>query len=136
MKIQVWVVRDSDCGNGDDDPGEILGIYNSPEGAEKARDDFQAEFTGVANYEVCTEGPFDLEFGLNDIKPPLCVGNWKDGEWSPIIPGAAVLHEGKHFKFDHLKPTELYGQYVMLILPWNVTSYSSEPTNPEFTKQA
>ena len=58
---QVWVVRDSNCGNGNDDPGVVLGVYWSQDDAAKAAQEFTDRGTPRDGcYAVDIEGPFSI----------------------------------------------------------------------------
>ena len=57
--MQVWVVRDSNCGNGNDDPGVVLGVFASVKEAEEYAD--SCPMSKERCYEIDIEGPFELK---------------------------------------------------------------------------
>ncbi len=62
MKIQVWVVRSSACGNGNDDPGVVLSVHRTEKEAESQCSNNEQNY-----YHEDVEGPFGLDLG------PVCV---------------------------------------------------------------
>jgi len=63
FKEYLWVVRDASCGNGDDDSGEVLGVFSSEEYAEEFMKSNPPTTTSPDNYSIWIEGPFILNKG-------------------------------------------------------------------------
>lgn len=64
--MELWVVRDSCCGNGNDDSGSVLGVFSTEEAAETFRRRKQTEwYKNPPKYErwreFDVEGPFELD---------------------------------------------------------------------------
>ncbi len=60
--MNVFVVRDSACGQGDDDPGQVLGVFTSETEAIEFAEKKWAESKEprYSTYCVDVEGPFPL----------------------------------------------------------------------------
>ena len=61
--MQVWVVRDSCTGNGNDDAGIVLGVFSSPEKAMAFIDSGPDTWSDKGNrhYTIDAVGPFELD---------------------------------------------------------------------------